>query len=188
MGSIYKFPSGLNNWIDSDKPERIDFVEDNEIIDENAMWKEDYDPQNKCAEYQPKEENTLLTVSKEIPSAINEVFTATLPYIGILPDIEDAREVAQGIYTCDGTIAFTSSNELPRLNVTGAVPSNKGVLYVRILDEDNAIMVYFPVRHEAHNITQNEEIFSRVKIGAVWYPWKGKIRTLTGNTLTEYDR
>ena len=49
MGSTNKFPSGLNNWVDSDKPERIDFVTDNEIIDENAMWKDDYDPNGTIA-------------------------------------------------------------------------------------------------------------------------------------------
>ena len=49
MGSSYKFPSGLNNWVGSDKPERLDFVTDNEIIDENAMWKEDYDPTGEIA-------------------------------------------------------------------------------------------------------------------------------------------
>ena len=75
MGSIYKFPSGLNNWIDSDKPERIDFVEDNEIIDENAMWKEYYDPHNRELEYQPKEESTLQTTVKNVPGAINEINT-----------------------------------------------------------------------------------------------------------------
>jgi Phage tail fibre repeat. len=49
MGSTNKFSSGLNNWVDSDKPERIDFVTDNEIIDENAMWKDDYDPNGTIA-------------------------------------------------------------------------------------------------------------------------------------------
>ena len=49
MGSMNKFPSGLNNWVDSDKPERIDFVTDNEIIDENVMWKDDYDPNGTIA-------------------------------------------------------------------------------------------------------------------------------------------
>jgi len=43
MGSLTKFPSGLNNWVDSDKPVRTDFVTDNEILDQNAMWKDDYD-------------------------------------------------------------------------------------------------------------------------------------------------
>jgi len=43
MSSTNKFPSGLNNWLDSDKPERLDFVTDNEIIDETALWKGDYD-------------------------------------------------------------------------------------------------------------------------------------------------
>lgn len=36
MASTNKFPSGLSNWVDSDKPTRIDFVTDNAILDENA--------------------------------------------------------------------------------------------------------------------------------------------------------
>ena len=43
MSSTSKFSSGLNNWAGSDKPERLDFVTDNEIIDQNALWKDDYD-------------------------------------------------------------------------------------------------------------------------------------------------
>ena len=43
MSSTNKFPSGLNNWTQSDKPTRTDFVTDNEIIDQNALWKDDYD-------------------------------------------------------------------------------------------------------------------------------------------------
>lgn len=43
MGSAQQFPSGLNKWIDSDKPVRSDFVRDNEIIDQDAMWKSAYD-------------------------------------------------------------------------------------------------------------------------------------------------
>lgn len=43
MSSTNKFPSGLNNWLDSDKPERLDFTTDNEILDHNALWKDDYD-------------------------------------------------------------------------------------------------------------------------------------------------
>ncbi len=43
MGSTYKFESGLNNWVDSDKPVRQDFVNDNEILTDNAMWMEHYD-------------------------------------------------------------------------------------------------------------------------------------------------
>ena len=49
MGSTNKFPSGLNNWVGTDKPERVDFVSDNEIIDSNAMWKDDYDPNGTIA-------------------------------------------------------------------------------------------------------------------------------------------
>lgn len=41
MSSAYKFPSGLNNWIGSDKFQRKDFVEDNSILDEHmASMKE----------------------------------------------------------------------------------------------------------------------------------------------------
>ena len=43
MSSSTKFPSGLNNWAGSDKPTRLDFVGDNEILDQNAMWKDAYD-------------------------------------------------------------------------------------------------------------------------------------------------
>lgn len=43
MSSSIKFPSGLNNWVGGDKPTRLDFVGDNEILDQNAMWKDDYD-------------------------------------------------------------------------------------------------------------------------------------------------
>jgi len=43
MGSSSKFPSGLNNWKSSDKPTRTDFVADNEILDQNVLWKDDYD-------------------------------------------------------------------------------------------------------------------------------------------------
>lgn len=43
MSSTNKYSSGLNNWLDSDRPERLDFVTDNEIIDQNALWRDDYD-------------------------------------------------------------------------------------------------------------------------------------------------
>lgn len=43
MSSSEQFPSGLNKWINSDKPARPDFVRDNEIIDQGAMWKSVYD-------------------------------------------------------------------------------------------------------------------------------------------------
>ena len=43
MSSTNKYPSGLNNWLDTDRPERLDFVTDNEVIDQNALWKDDYD-------------------------------------------------------------------------------------------------------------------------------------------------
>ena len=43
MSSSNKFPSGLNNWAGSDTPTRLDFVGDNEILDQNAMWKDSYD-------------------------------------------------------------------------------------------------------------------------------------------------
>ena len=43
MSSSAKLPSGLNNWEDGDKPERMDFVTDNEILDQNVLWKDDYD-------------------------------------------------------------------------------------------------------------------------------------------------
>lgn len=43
MASSQKFSSGLNNWAGTDKPKRVDFVEDNRILDENALWKGDYD-------------------------------------------------------------------------------------------------------------------------------------------------
>ena len=44
MSSTYQFDSGLNDWIDTDKPTRADFVRDNSILTEKAMWAEDYDP------------------------------------------------------------------------------------------------------------------------------------------------
>lgn len=44
MSSSAQFPSGLNDWAASDKPMRADFVRDNEILDQNAMWKAEYDP------------------------------------------------------------------------------------------------------------------------------------------------
>lgn len=43
MGSSSKFPSGLNNWVDSDKPVRADFATDNKVLDENILWKDIYD-------------------------------------------------------------------------------------------------------------------------------------------------
>lgn len=45
MGSASKFSHGLNNWVGTDKPVRADFVSDNETVNDNAMWKEDYDAQ-----------------------------------------------------------------------------------------------------------------------------------------------
>lgn len=50
MSSTNKYPSGLSNWLDSDKPERSDFVTDNEIIDQNALWKDDYDAEGFVAQ------------------------------------------------------------------------------------------------------------------------------------------
>lgn len=50
MSSSSKFPSGLNNWAGTDKPTRADFVADNEILDENALWKADYDPDGGVAQ------------------------------------------------------------------------------------------------------------------------------------------
>ena len=44
MSSTYQFESGLNDWIDTDKPTRADFVRDNSILTEKVMWTEDYDP------------------------------------------------------------------------------------------------------------------------------------------------
>lgn len=46
MSSSYKFESGLNNWVGSDKPARTDFVNDNEILTSEAMWKATYDTNN----------------------------------------------------------------------------------------------------------------------------------------------
>lgn len=44
MSSSAQFPSGLNNWAGSDKPTRSDFVNDNQLLDEKAMWKAAFDP------------------------------------------------------------------------------------------------------------------------------------------------
>ena len=44
MSSTYQFESGLNDWIDTDKPTRVDFVRDNRILTEKVMWAENYDP------------------------------------------------------------------------------------------------------------------------------------------------
>lgn len=49
MPSAQKFPSGLNNWISSDVPLREDFISDNEILNENALWKQDYDAEGNVA-------------------------------------------------------------------------------------------------------------------------------------------
>ena len=44
MASTNKFElSGLSDWLEDDRPERMDFVEDNRILDEDAMWKATYD-------------------------------------------------------------------------------------------------------------------------------------------------
>jgi len=43
MPPTNKFPHGLNNWTGTDKPSRTDFVSDNEIIETDAMWKDEYD-------------------------------------------------------------------------------------------------------------------------------------------------
>lgn len=43
MASTTKFSSGLNKWVETDKPARLDFVSDNQILDDNALWKEHYD-------------------------------------------------------------------------------------------------------------------------------------------------
>lgn len=43
MSSASKFSHGLNNWAGTDKPTRTDFVNDNEIVNDDVMWKEDYD-------------------------------------------------------------------------------------------------------------------------------------------------
>lgn len=49
MSSSEQLPSGLNRWVHFDKPNRADFVRDNEIIDQNAMWKQDYDEHGEVA-------------------------------------------------------------------------------------------------------------------------------------------
>jgi len=49
MPPTTKFPHGLNNWTGTDKPSRTDFVSDNEIIETDAMWKEEYD--NRITKY-----------------------------------------------------------------------------------------------------------------------------------------
>ena len=43
MSSSNKFSLGLNNWTDNDKPMRLDFVSDNQILNDDAIWKADYD-------------------------------------------------------------------------------------------------------------------------------------------------
>ena len=49
MADISLFPSGLSNWSGSDKPKREHFVSDNRTLDENAMWKADYDQNGNIA-------------------------------------------------------------------------------------------------------------------------------------------
>jgi len=43
MGSTNKYPHGLNSWVEADKPVMEDFNQDNNLIANDAMWKEDYD-------------------------------------------------------------------------------------------------------------------------------------------------
>lgn len=43
MGSSVQFESGLNNWAPADKPAREDFVNDNRVLSDEAMWKKTYD-------------------------------------------------------------------------------------------------------------------------------------------------
>ena len=43
MASTNKFPTDLNKWQGTDKPKREDFVEDNRILSNDAMWKKHYD-------------------------------------------------------------------------------------------------------------------------------------------------
>ena len=49
MASYEKFPSGLSKWRGSDKPTMSDFLEDNATIDQNTMWKADYDAEGHVA-------------------------------------------------------------------------------------------------------------------------------------------
>lgn len=49
MSSTNKFSSGLNNWLDSDSPERLDYVSDNQVLNDNAMWKAAYDADGSVA-------------------------------------------------------------------------------------------------------------------------------------------
>lgn len=44
MSSSNQFSHGLNNWAASDKPMRSDFVQDNETLEQGALWKTEYDP------------------------------------------------------------------------------------------------------------------------------------------------
>jgi hypothetical protein len=50
MLDINQFPSGLSNWEGTDKPKREHFVNDNRILDEDAMWKADYDQTGEISE------------------------------------------------------------------------------------------------------------------------------------------
>lgn len=44
MASMDKFESGLSMWQEYEVPELEDFLHDNELLDEQAMWREVYDP------------------------------------------------------------------------------------------------------------------------------------------------
>ena len=44
MASLSKTPHGLNDWAGTDKPTRADFNDDNMTLEQNALWKAEYDP------------------------------------------------------------------------------------------------------------------------------------------------
>lgn len=44
MASMDKFESGLSMWREYEVPELEDFLQDNALLDEQAMWRNQYDP------------------------------------------------------------------------------------------------------------------------------------------------
>ena len=82
MANINKFPSGLNNWADTDKPKREHFVSDNQILDEDAMWKADYDDTGEVGEVGIVEfvQDYVTEELMDISNSINECKPNTLAF------------------------------------------------------------------------------------------------------------
>ena len=93
MSSSTKFPSGLNNWAGSDKPTRLDFVADNEILDQNAMWKDSYDLDGDVAQAGGISEFAL---AKSVYDPTGEVAQAG----GVAVAIENAVSANEGYTVC----------------------------------------------------------------------------------------